>query len=306
MKDTIGRAEEIDNESSFAYYEAFNKCDLLTPEEERELLLKRQEGDEEARERLICSNMGLVFKMAAQKYAQLCGIKSLNFTLDDLVQEGTVGLIKAVDLYDCEKYELKFSTYAWHWIREAMNKFLVTMSRTIRIPDHRVERMLFTYSASQVLEKNLGRIPTTSEICDYINHKFNEKEVEELLALMENSGTVSLDTPCNDEDPDATIGDFVPNQEEDIDVGKEQIQRAIDSELSRLSAKEQLIIKSMYGLDDGEKKTLEETSTILFKNGYKNQQGEKMSKQRVAQIKDRAMKRIKPRVLKRLYGKVAF
>lgn len=302
MENSIGIAEEKDLESSFIYYDTFNECELLTSEEQKELLQRKQNGDEAAREKLICSNMGLVFKVAAQKYRQLSNIKSLSFTLDDLVQEGMVGLIKAVDVYDATNYaDNKFSTYAWHWIRMAINKFLVQLSRTIRLPDHKVEKMLFVYAAAQALEKTLGRQPITSEIFGYINQRFSEKEIEELLVLMDNS-MMSLDAPCDSDDPDCTLGEIVAGTDEDESQRKEQIQRTIDLEVGRLRPKEQLVINATCGLQGLRKRTLEEASDFLFANGYKNKDGRKLSRQGVAQIRDKALKKIKPRVLKQLYG----
>jgi len=250
------------------------KYPLLTPQEEKELAKKAAQGDMEARERLIKSNLRLVVSIA-KKYIG----KSKNLTLLDLIQEGNIGLAKAVEKFDWRR-GLKFSTYATYWIRQAITRALSDQARTVRLPVHIIETLYKLNKVKKRLSAVLHRDPTPEELATEIG--FPTQKVQKLLKYLQD--VVSLETPIGEEG-DSLLKELLPDvnavspeKYASLVVLKEQLKRAIQD----LSPKERKIISLRYGLEDGIEHTLEEIGKIFG-----------ITRERVRQIETMALEKLK-------------
>ncbi|MBO7732353.1 MAG: RNA polymerase sigma factor RpoD/SigA [Methanobrevibacter sp.] len=269
---------------------------LLT-QDETIALLKAKDTDPEAKDRLVCSNMRLVISAAKDMYNRVSKAGGLNVQIEDLIQEGSMGLMTAIDKFDIEK-DVKLATYAMHWIKNAMQRFVVNYGRTIRIPANQVEAMLFVGAASKELEAVLSRTPTASELSEYLNHKFTEKEISTLRRLMEDNTPLSWETPINgDGEEDYCLEDTLedPGASTEDAAKKDMIKERIDMEINKFSPREKLIIRSVYGLG-GSRKTLEETADILHEQGFNNPKGKRLSRESVRKICKKCMDKLTMRM----------
>ena len=267
---------------------------LLTREQEMELTRAAATGDAEARERLINCNMRLVVAAARDKMAQSTGLP-ISTSLEDLIQAGAMGLITAVDKYDPEK-KAKFGTYATYWINEAIRSALSHDSRLIRIPDHKVDLMVAVKKAENTLQAILGRAAKKEELFLYFDKQISMTNLKDALALIYNTGTVSLDAPAGDDEEDGTIGSMFSSPEDETPAElyyREQRNVAIADAIAALSEKEQIVIRMAFGLDGEEEQTLDTIAEVLYQKGFRNRQGKKMSKVAVFQIKDGALAKMK-------------
>jgi RNA polymerase primary sigma factor len=243
---------------------------LLTAAQEVELAKRIERGDAEAKSRMIQSNLRLVVSIAKNYRNQ--GLPFL-----DLIQEGTLGLIRAVEKFDWRR-GFKFSTYATWWIRQAVARALADKARTIRMPVHIVERMQKIGRAERALWTRLGREPTIEEIADEAN--ITPQQVVEVRAAARAS--TSLDAPVGDQD-DAVIGDFVagddPLPEEAVELRLRS--QALRSALARLPERECEVVTLRYGLDGGDPRTLEQIGNHLG-----------LTRERVRQIEIEALRRL--------------
>ena len=257
------------------YLREIGQYPLLTAQEERDLAQRILDGDEEARNLLARANLRLVVSIA-KKYVG----RSPDLTLLDLIQEGNLGLFKAVDKFDHLK-GFKFSTYATWWIRQAITRALADQSRTIRIPVHMVETMAKYKQVSRRLAQDFGRDPVPEEIATEMGI-----EVEKVYQIEKISqDTISLELPIGDDDDRSRLSDFIsdekmtsPDQEVSHSILTDQIQEILGS----LSDKERKILEMRHGLLDGTYHTLEEVGREFG-----------VTRERIRQIEAKALEKIR-------------
>lgn len=230
------------------YLKEIGRVPLLSPEEEIDLAKRMEQGDEEAKRRLAEANLRLVVSIAKRYVGR--GMLFL-----DLIQEGNLGLIKAVEKFDFRK-GFKFSTYATWWIRQAITRAIADQARTIRIPVHMVETINKLIRVSRQLLQELGREPTPDEIAKEM--EISGEKVREIMKIAQEP--VSLETPIGEEE-DSHLGDFIedadaraPAEEASFTLLREQL----DEVLKTLTDREQKVLRLRFGLDDGRARTLEE------------------------------------------------
>lgn len=254
------------------YLKEIGSYPLLTIEEEIQLAKEIEQGSEEAKKSLAESNLRLVVSIA-KRYVG----RGLSFL--DLIQEGNLGLIKAVDKFDYTK-GYKFSTYATWWIRQAITRSIADQSRTIRIPVHMSEVINKTYRVSRTLLQELGREPTEQELSDAM--KLPIEKVREILKV--SADPISLDTPIGEED-DSHLGDFI---KDDTIVGPEDaaaysvLQDQISKLLDTLTEREQRVLILRFGLKDGRTRTLEEVGKEF-----------NVTRERIRQIEAKALRKLR-------------
>ena len=254
------------------YLREIGKISLLTYEEELELAEKVLEGDEEAKQKLAESNLRLVVSIA-KKYVG----RGMLFL--DLIQEGNMGLIKAVEKFDYTK-GFKFSTYATWWIRQAITRAIADQARTIRIPVHMVETINKLIRTSRHLLQQLGREPTPEEIAEEM-----EMPVEKVMEIQKIAqDPVSLETPIGEED-DSHLGDFI--QDEDSPAPQDSaaytlLKEQLEEVMETLTAREAKVLKLRFGLEDGKARTLEEVGREF-----------KVTRERIRQIEAKALRKLR-------------
>ena len=254
------------------YLREIGRIPLLTYEEELELAKKVLEGDEWAKQKLAESNLRLVVSIA-KKYVG----RGMLFL--DLIQEGNMGLIKAVEKFDYTK-GYKFSTYATWWIRQAITRAIADQARTIRIPVHMVETINKLIRTSRHLLQKLGREPTPEEIAEEI-----ELPVEKVMEIQKIAqDPVSLETPIGEED-DSHLGDFI--QDEDSPAPQDSaaytlLKEQLEEVMGTLSQREAKVLKLRFGLDDGKARTLEEVGREFM-----------VTRERIRQIEAKALRKLR-------------
>lgn len=242
------------------YLKEIGRVDLLTPEEEIELAERIAQGDEEAKRRLAEANLRLVVSIAKRYVGR--GMLFL-----DLIQEGNMGLIKAVEKFDYTK-GFKFSTYATWWIRQAITRAIADQARTIRIPVHMVETINKLIRVQRQLLQDLGREPTPEEIAEEMD--LTPEKVREILKIAQEP--VSLETPIGEED-DSHLGDFIEDQEATSPsdhAAYEMLKEQLEDVLDTLTDREENVLRLRFGLDDGRTRTLEEVGKVfgVTQNGF--------------------------------------
>ncbi len=254
------------------YLKEIGKVPLLTADEEIELAKRMEEGDEEAKKRLSEANLRLVVSIAKRYVGR--GMLFL-----DLIQEGNLGLIKAVEKFDYRK-GYKFSTYATWWIRQAITRAIADQARTIRIPVHMVETINKLIRVSRQLLQEYGREPQPEEIAEEMG--ISEDKVREIIKIAQEP--VSLETPIGEEE-DSHLGDFIPDDDAPAPAEaaaftllKEQLM----SVLSTLTPREEMVLKLRFGLEDGRARTLEEVGKEF-----------KVTRERIRQIEAKALRKLR-------------
>ncbi len=254
------------------YLKEIGKVPLLTAEEEHELAQRMSEGDEDAKKQLSEANLRLVVSIAKRYVGR--GMLFL-----DLIQEGNLGLIKAVEKFDYQK-GYKFSTYATWWIRQAITRAIADQARTIRIPVHMVETINKLIRVSRQLLQELGRDPYPEEIAKEMN--LSLEKVREIQKIAQEP--VSLETPIGEEE-DSHLGDFIPDDDAPAPAEAASfslLKEQLTTVLSTLTPREEKVLRLRFGLDDGRARTLEEVGKEF-----------EVTRERIRQIEAKALRKLR-------------
>ena len=272
LKDDSIAKELTINDPVRMYLKEIGKISLLSLDEETELSKKIAEGDEMAKNRLAESNLRLVVSIAKRYVGR--GMLFL-----DLIQEGNIGLMKAVEKFDATK-GYKFSTYATWWIRQAITRAIADQARTIRVPVHMVETINKLSRFQRQLTLELNREPTDEELAEKMN--MSPEKIREVIKIAQDP--VSLETPIGEEE-DSHLGDFVPDESnmspEDFTI-HEMLKEEISDVLLTLTEREEQVLRLRFGLDDGSSKTLEEVGQMFG-----------VTRERIRQIEAKALRKLR-------------
>ena len=271
--DLLKMAESMDvDEPIKMYLREIGQIPLLSYEEEIDYAQRVLNGEEEAKQKLIESNLRLVVSIAKKHTNR--GLKML-----DLIQEGNMGLMKAVEKFEYEK-GFKFSTYATWWIRQAITRAIADQGRTIRIPVHMIETINKIKKESRIILQETGKEPTAEELAEKL-----ELPVEKVKSILEmNQDPISLETPVGSEE-DSELGDFVEDDKfaNPYDATtRVLLKEQLDEVLKTLNEREEMVLRYRYGLDDGSQKTLEEVGKIF-----------KVTRERIRQIEVKALRKLR-------------
>ena len=254
------------------YLKEIGKIKLLTPEEELALAKRMAEGDEEAHKRMSEANLRLVVSIAKRYVGR--GMQLL-----DLIQEGNLGLMKAVEKFDYTK-GYKFSTYATWWIRQSITRAIADQARTIRIPVHMVETINRVLRTSHSMVQSLGREPTTEEVAQELHMEVSK--VEEIMKIAQEP--VSLETPVGEEE-DSHLGDFLPDSDASQppeEASHTLLHEQLEDVLATLTPREQQVLRMRFGLQDGKPHTLEEVGKEFD-----------VTRERIRQIESKALRKLR-------------
>lgn len=254
------------------YLKEIGRIPLLSHEQELELATRMAEGDEDAKHRLAEANLRLVVSVAKRYVGR--GMQFL-----DLIQEGNLGLIKAVDKFDYRK-GFKFSTYSTWWIRQAITRAIADQARTIRIPVHMVETINKLVRVNRQLLQELGREPRHEEIAKQMG--ITEDKVREIIKIAQDP--VSLETPIGEEE-DSHLGDFIPDDDApapDNMATQAMLKRQLNEVLSTLTPREEKVLRLRFGLDDGRTRTLEDVGKEF-----------NVTRERIRQIEAKALRKLR-------------
>jgi len=284
-KEKVAAAPEVRIDPIQMYLREIGQIPFVTAEEEKELAKRIEKGDEEARKKLARANLRLVVSIA-KRYVG----RSPNLTLLDLIQEGNLGLFRAVEKFDWRR-GYKFSTYATWWIRQAITRALADQARTIRIPVHMVETLSKYSQTKRRLLQDLGREPLPEEIAAEMGI-----EVEKIHHIQRISQeTVSLETPIGKDEEDSILAEFIEDKKvvaPSVEAARTLLKERLKEILVDLTPREQKILAMRFGLEDGITHTLEEVG---------NEFG--VTRERIRQIEAKALERIREhRALKKLKG----
>ena len=271
--DLLKMAESMDvDEPIKMYLREIGQIPLLSYEEEIDYAQRVLNGEEEAKQKLIESNLRLVVSIAKKHTNR--GLKML-----DLIQEGNMGLMKAVEKFEYEK-GFKFSTYATWWIRQAITRAIADQGRTIRIPVHMIETINKIKKESRIILQETGKEPTVEELAEKL-----ELPVEKVKSILEmNQDPISLETPVGSEE-DSELGDFVEDDKfaNPYDATtRVLLKEQLDDVLKTLNEREEMVLRYRYGLDDGSQKTLEEVGKIF-----------NVTRERIRQIEVKALRKLR-------------
>ena len=263
----------MENEAIREYLKSIRNIPLLSEEEERETAIAAVRGDENARQIMITSNLRLVVKVAKTYIG-----RSSNLSFLDLIQEGNLGLMKAIEKFDAEK-GFRFSTYATYWIKQAISKAVIDQSRAVRLPAHIINELNKFNKAIRELSQQYGRTPTDKELAAYL--EVSVKKINEYYTISKEP--CSLDVTI-DEDEDTAMIDLIAdeNATKFMDIDELSIRDTIYSVLNTLSERERKIIELRFGFVDGRQHTLEEVGKEF-----------NLTKERIRQLEASALKKLR-------------
>lgn len=282
MKQTLELTEAIapnDHSAFRLYVREVGQTPLITPPQERELARRIKKGDAAAREQMIKANLRLVVKIARD-------YEGFGVPLLDLISEGNIGLMKAVDRFDPDK-GAKFSTYGSYWIKQAIRRALDNQAKTIRLPSHVVERLGILQRAATRLTEELGREPTDEELAAETG--LSERKVKQYRQA--SAAPASLDAPIGDDGDAGKIADVVADEK--AALPSDELSAHVDLDLMNellgdLNEREMTILRRRYGLDGEQEKTLEEIGVDYG-----------LTRERIRQIESAALKKLRKRMAKR-------
>lgn len=268
---------------------------VLTEEEEKKLIAIK-DCNKEARDALICHNLRLVTALAKEKYDKI-KVAMPNISLDDLIQNGNIGLIVAVDKYQASK-GAKLSTYAVYWIKYYINQE-ISKNSDIYIPEHKAHELSILSNSIDNFVKIFNREPSLLEIRLILNQKFDKAQIIDLLNLYKiKNGGLSMDVSVSDgqDDNDNTFGDLIPSREKTPLEYLEENEKKykIDQALAKLNEKEQIVLNMSFGFnEDNNVFTLSQIAVVLMEKGYSNKNGKPFTDEGVRYIKNKALKKLK-------------
>lgn len=253
------------------YLRDIGKVPLLTAEQEIELAKRSEKGEKRAKDQIISANLRLVVSIG-KKYV------GRGMSLLDLIEEGNIGLMRAVEKYDWRR-GFKFSTYATWWIRQAITRAIADQARTIRIPVHMVETINRFNRTQRRMMQELGREPTPEEVAEVLG--IEPAKAREIVKV--NQEPTSLATPVGDED-DSSLGDFIPDEKSrpEDQATRELLKDHLDEVLDTLSPREKRVLQLRFGLEDGKQRTLEEVGKEFG-----------VTRERIRQIEAKAVRKLK-------------
>ncbi len=269
--EALADSTEIDD-SVRMYLREIGKIDLLSPEEELAVAKRVAEGDPEAKKRMIEANLRLVVSIVKRYPGH-------NLTMLDMVQEGNIGLLRAVEKFDYTR-GYKFSTYATWWIRQAISRAVADQGRTIRVPVHMMEALNRISRANRQMAQELGRDPTTQEIAEKLGMKCDK--VEEILRITREP--ISTDAPAGNDEGSGSFGDFLPDEQTPQpaeETAKTMLHEQMETVLKRLTPREERVLRLRFGLEGDRVHTLEEVGQIL-----------NVTRERVRQIEHKALRKL--------------
>ena len=263
----------MENEAVREYLKSIRNIPLLSEEDEYKIAIAAANGDENARQTMITSNLRLVVKIAKTYIG-----RSSNLSFLDLIQEGNMGLMRATEKFDAEK-GFRFSTYATYWIKQAISKAIIDQSRAVRLPAHIINELNKFNKATRDLSQQYGRTPSDKELAEYLN--VSVKKISEYYTISKEP--CSLDVTI-DEDEDTAMIDLIAdeNATKFMDIDDLSIRDTIYSVLNTLSERERKIIELRFGFTDGRQHTLEEVGKEF-----------NLTKERIRQLEASALKKLR-------------